>query len=294
MFRICSSRKLISRPLFSFASVRTEKWAELTRIHLGSELRANANAEDVSAMSGTIRNSCREREQKRGMVSQACETSDARMLPRCCAGAAMDASAPLFAREPLGCPLGALRHHCIVVGFEFIQQWPKPPVAAVAHRDHCISSQAAALGPPYGRSTKFFPEFFGGHSSQPLQRGIDQSFARLKFRSVARGSFAVPRAYILADVAPKDLVSHARAHVLGDRAALFDGQIGNAAVRVQLIGRHQRISGTGFDAARATAASIRCRQIGFKLQRSQDDTQEQPRSQLLINDAGVLSNPPDP
>jgi hypothetical protein len=39
MFRICSSRKLVSRAFFSLASVRMEKWAELIRIHLGSELR---------------------------------------------------------------------------------------------------------------------------------------------------------------------------------------------------------------------------------------------------------------
>ena len=43
MFRICSRRKLVSRPFFSFASVRMEKWAELTRIHLGLESRADPN-----------------------------------------------------------------------------------------------------------------------------------------------------------------------------------------------------------------------------------------------------------
>jgi len=53
MSRICSSRKLNSRPFFSVASVRMEKWAELTRIHLGSELRVNPIEEVVATKSKT-------------------------------------------------------------------------------------------------------------------------------------------------------------------------------------------------------------------------------------------------
>src|SRR6266851_2128477 len=84
MSRICSSRRLISRPFFSFASVRTEKWAELTRTHLGSELRVDATEEAGTEHNSTARNRHRTRRRIRGIFDQTekdvrCE--DATTLP---------------------------------------------------------------------------------------------------------------------------------------------------------------------------------------------------------------------
>src|ERR1700693_224840 len=53
MSRICSRRKLVSRPFFSLASVRMEKWAELVRIHLGLESRVDPTEEVANARKKT-------------------------------------------------------------------------------------------------------------------------------------------------------------------------------------------------------------------------------------------------
>ena len=157
---------------------------------------------------------------------------------------------------------------------------------------HCAASRCAwPAALPIPRN--FSRNSSSRHLSQPFQRGIDQPFPRLKFRRGGSRSFAVPGTDILADVAAKNLVTHARPQVLGDRAPLLDGQIRNAAIRIQLVGRDQRVGGTGIDAAGAAAAAVRRRQVRRKFERSQNDTQKQPRPQFLIDDAGVFSNPSD-
>lgn len=85
--------------------------------------------------------------------------------------------------------------------------------------------------------------------------------------------------------------THAGAKLLRNRAALLDREIGNAAIGVELIGRQDRIGRTGFDATRASAATIRSGEIGFEIERCQDYAKKQPRASLLIDEAGVFSEP---
>src|SRR4029077_13410510 len=51
------------------------------------------------------------------------------------------------------------------------------------------------------------------------------------------------------------------------------------------------IRGTSINAARAASAAVRSWHISLQFQRSENDTQEQPRSDLLIQDACVLPDP---
>src|SRR5439155_25370118 len=51
--------------------------------------------------------------------------------------------------------------------------------------------------------------------------------------------------------------------------------------------------GASINATRATSAAIWSRQISLQFERSQDDAEEQPRSDLLIQDACVLADPPN-
>ena len=67
---------------------------------------------------------------------------------------------------------------------------------------------------------------------------------------------AIPGAHVLADVAAEDLAAHLRAQRLGNGAPLLDGQVGDAAARVHLVGRDQSARGAGIDAARAAAAAV--------------------------------------
>ncbi len=61
-----------------------------------------------------------------------------------------------------------------------------------------------------------------------------------------------------------------------DFASLFDGEIRDAFVGVQLVGRKQCTGGTGIDTTGAGTAAIGGRQIGLKLKGCQDHAQEEP------------------
>ena len=99
------------------------------------------------------------------------------------------------------------------------------------------------------------------HLREPFEGGIDQAVAGLEFGRGGDRGFAIPGADVLADVAAEDVASHAVAQVLGDGAALFDGEIGNAAVGIELVGREKRVRGTGVEAASAGAAAVGRRQV---------------------------------
>ena len=91
------------------------------------------------------------------------------------------------------------------------------------------------------------------------------------------------------------MVAHAGVQFLGNRPAQLDGQIGDAAARVQFpavcrIG-HYRFSWTSLDAARAAPAAIRRRRARLKFKRRHDLAQKEPRSQGLVDQAGVLADP---
>src|SRR5581483_3512253 len=102
-------------------------------------------------------------------------------------------------------------------------------------------------------------------ASHPFQRGVAQFRARLE-RGVRRDwRLVIPRADILADVAPENVATHPCPEVIRHGAALLDRQVGNAAAAVQLIRTNERVRRTGIEAARTTAAAVRRRQIRFEL-----------------------------
>ena len=75
----------------------------------------------------------------------------------------------------------------------------------------------------------------------------------------------------------------------GYRAALFDCQVGDAAGGIHLARTGQRLGGAGVDAARAGAAAVG-RQLecvrGWNFKGSDDHSQEEPRAEVLVQDAG--------
>ena len=109
-------------------------------------------------------------------------------------------------------------------------------------------------------------------------------------------SAAVPGADVLADIAAEDLPADGLAKLLGDGALLLDGEVGDAARGVHLVRGHERVGGAGVDAARAASAAIG-RDLKFcsggHRKRGDDDAEQQPRTQLLIDDAGIFADPAD-
>ena len=109
---------------------------------------------------------------------------------------------------------------------------------------------------------------------QPIERRIYQPFSGLKLRSNSHGSFPVPWADVLTDVATEDMPSHALAQTLWNCTPFLDRQIGNAAVGIELVWCDECLSWTCINAACTCATAIRRWQIRDELERSENHSEE--------------------
>src|SRR5690606_36626581 len=91
-------------------------------------------------------------------------------------------------------------------------------------------------------------------------RGIE-IVARPEIRLVAATRELVPGTGQLAVVAAEDAVAHERPQVLVDRALVLDGEVADAAARIEHVWPEDRLRRTDVDAARAAAAVRRRRRI---------------------------------
>src|SRR5271155_809078 len=134
--------------------------------------------------------------------------------------------------------------------------------AGVSQRYASIANQAAPF-----RALDRAPAKHGAKTrlrkrSEPLEFGSEKrSFileylARLKCSDARHRRLAVPGTHILADVAADDSIAHGGAKLVGNRSAEFDGEIGDAAARVEHIRRGERLRGAGIETARASTAEI--------------------------------------
>ena len=105
---------------------------------------------------------------------------------------------------------------------------------------------------------------------------------------------AVPRADRQAVVAAVDAIAHQRAEFVRDRAVMFDGEVGDAARRIEPVRRGERIGRADVEAARAGAAVVRVRLVGRDIERGVDLAQEQPGAMGARDEVGVLALPADP
>ena len=128
--------------------------------------------------------------------------------------------------------------------------------------------------PPNRRSSKFLAKFLCWHFCQPIQRGIYQALARLEFRRARTWSLAVPGADILTDIASENVAADSVANLFGNCAPLFNREVRNAEISVELIRSQQCVRRAGVDAARAGSTAIRGGQIRLKLQRGKNHTEK--------------------
>src|SRR6266852_1804857 len=80
----------------------------------------------------------------------------------------------------------------------------------------------------------------------------------------------VPRTHRQAIVAAVDAVAHRRAQLARDRALVLDRQVGDAAPRIEPVGRRKRRGRTDVEAGAADAAMIGLRRVGGELERRED------------------------
>ena len=115
--------------------------------------------------------------------------------------------------------------------------------------------------------------------------------ARREGRLDRHRSAAVPGADVLADVAAEDVRADAGAMLLRNRAAQLDREVGDAERRVEPLPGHDGRGRAGVDAARAGAAAVGRRRVRRDVERHQQFAQEEPRAQLLVDQAGIPADP---
>src|SRR6202035_3421081 len=103
-----------------------------------------------------------------------------------------------------------------------------------------------------------------------------QIFARGEFGLIPLLGELVPRTHRKAIVAAIDTVAYRFAEFVRDRPLVLDGQIGNAAPVIELVGRRERRGRTDIEAGLARTAMIGLGVITRQLQRGEDCAEEQP------------------
>src|SRR5690606_302082 len=118
---------------------------------------------------------------------------------------------------------------------------------------------------------------------------------RTEVRFAGMSGELVPRAYQLAVVAAEYPVAHRGAQLLGNGALELDGQVGDAAPRIQDIGADKGIGGAAAQAGAATAAVVagegfvhRQRQVGVQL------AEKEIAAGLRVDQHAVLADPAEP
>ena len=90
----------------------------------------------------------------------------------------------------------------------------------------------------------------------------------------------VPRADRQAIVAAIDAVSDRFAEFTRDRALVLDGQIGNAAPRIDSVRCEECMGRANVETTRAAAAIVAFGFIGIEFQRGEDRSEKQPRAKF--------------
>src|SRR5438067_977311 len=118
--------------------------------------------------------------------------------------------------------------------------------------------------------------------------------AHLEIRVRGRARELVPRTHQLAVVTAVDAIADRLAQLNRNGAVVLDGEIGDAAPRIQPPGGDDRTGGAGRDARLAAAAVGAGALIHRQGQVRQDLAEKEPRAPLARDEVGVLADPAEP
>src|SRR5882757_9880835 len=103
----------------------------------------------------------------------------------------------------------------------------------------------------------------------------------------------VPRANELAIVATIDAIAEGLAKLDGNRAAELDGEIGNAAARIEFVGSDDGLRGTNVETGLTAPAVIGGRRVAGQGEIGEDFAEKEPGSGGAMNQVGMFADPPE-
>ena len=154
-----------------------------------------------------------------------------------------------------------------------------PGLSVVRERDREIATQPCHLRAAHRASPHGVPQLI-----VVIRRASVETLASVhagrgcQAGSLERGGDLIPRTDFLADVAAVDVRADGRRELVGNRAALLDRQVRNAARRVEHAGRDERVRRTRLEAQRARAALIERRRVDLERQAADDLARERSTS----------------
>src|SRR6516162_3924995 len=193
--------------------------------------------------------------------------------------------------KPVQRPFRCFPDMGILVASEYVKNRQEPFLSTVAHRNRDVSQQACVFRPLDRCSAEHPAKILGTQSRQPTQFRIHHLGSRFQFRSFGYGRVAVPWTHVLANVTAKNLAPNSGAKTFRNASALLDRQIRDALSSVELIWGRKCVRGAGVETTRTRATPIRRRKIGRQLDRSEHDSEEEPRPKFLVQDASILGDP---
>ena len=170
-----------------------------------------------------------------------------------------------------------------------------PPARRGAVRDSHgeVSTQARDAGPRHGRPARETRQLVVAHRPQvPHERAV-QRRPRLPGGIVAPGGRLVPRADVLADVAAEDAGADRGPERVRNLTPQLDREIGQAPPRVEHVRFDDGAGRTCLDAERAGSAAVEDGFVGCERQAAGDDGEEEPGTEIGVDQAAVLPDPPE-
>ncbi len=116
----------------------------------------------------------------------------------------------------------------------------------------------------------------------------------LQFGRVVGLRSAIPRTGIEADIASKQSVATLCGLLVGQFGAIFDGEIGDAAARVECAVGGECVRGTSVDTFGAAAAVVGLRRVVVERQRADNFANHRVRTERGIDEQPIFANPAEP
>ena len=163
----------------------------------------------------------------------------------------------------------------------------------VAQADGEVAQPALVADAPDRRAGQARGEIRLAPGKELDQRRAIQAVAHREVGFRARPRERVPRADGLAVVAAVHAIADERPELLRDRALQLDGQVRNAAARVELVGRADRLRGADVHALRAGPAMLARGRIHRQRQAGVHLAEEEPGACFAREEQRVLAAPAD-
>ncbi len=169
-------------------------------------------------------------------------------------------------------------------------------VRSVAERDRDVASPVAVARSTQGHAFGFRQVLRLAPAEELDQLRLVEAVSRNEVRFRAHLRVAVPGAYQLAVVAAEDAIAHQRTQFERYGTVMLDGQVGDAAACIELIGTNEGVRRADIEAGPAAAAVIarrfafvrRQRQIGVNL------AEQEAGPGLAVEQQRVLADPAEP